>query len=139
MMEKLTFAILTIGLTYFSTQTFAKENLLHPVENIEEYSSHDGNYFKLIQLDQGCRIDARFYLSNQNHLYHYFFSYGKLYKATHKIFKYHYKKGEEGSLLHVINIDLSTSLVLKLDDPQVQQDFKNYKALFPTIYLNRCV
>ena len=74
MMEKLTFAILTIGLTYFSTQIFAKENLLQSVENIEEYSSHDGNYFKLIQLDQGCRIDARFYLSNQNHLYHYFFS-----------------------------------------------------------------
>lgn len=60
-------------------------------------------------------------------------------KQPIRYFKYHYKKGEEGSLLHVTDIDLSASLELKLDDPQVQQDFKNYKALFPTIYLNRCV
>lgn len=137
-MEKLKKRLLIIGLIVFNTQTFAKENILQSVENIEEYSSHDGNCFKLVQLDRGCRIDARFYLSNQNHLYHYFFIYGKLYKASHKIFKYHYKKGEEGSLLHVTNIYQDASHVLKLEDPQVQQDFKNYKALFPTTDLNRC-
>lgn len=71
-MEKLKKRLLIIGLIVFNTQTFAKENILQSVENIEEYSSHDGNYFKLVQLDRGCRIDARFYLSNQNHLYHYY-------------------------------------------------------------------
>ncbi|WP_089605855.1 hypothetical protein [Acinetobacter piscicola] len=138
-MQKITIFILAISLTIFNTQISAKETLLQSIENIEEYSSHDGNYFKLVQLDQGCRIDARFYLSNQNHLYHYFFTYGKLYKASHKIFKYHYKKGEKGSLLHVTDIYQDASHVLKLDDSQVQQDFKNYKALFPSTYLNRCI
>ncbi|MEG0483445.1 MAG: hypothetical protein RR575_10355 [Acinetobacter sp.] len=138
-MQKISILLLATSLTILNTQLFAKEKVLQSVENIEEYMTHEGNYFKLIQLNQGCRIDAHFYLSDQNHLYHYFFNKDKLSKATSKIFKYHYKKGEEGSLLHVTDTYQDTSAVLKLDDLKVQQDFKKYKALFPTAYLKLCV
>lgn len=139
-MQKIKILIWLSSLMLFNAQTFAQEKILQSFENIEECLSYEGNSFALIQLNQGCRIDAHFYLSNQNHLYHYFFKNNnqQLSKVTLQIFKYHYKKGEEGSLMHVTDVYLDSNTVLKLDDPLIQQDFKNYKALFSKNVLNQC-
>lgn len=139
-MQKIKICIFLISLILFNAQTFAQEKILQSFENIEEYPAHEGNSFTLIQLAQGCRIDAHFYLSNQNHLYHYFFKNNnqQLSKAALQTFKYHYKKGEEGSLMHVTDVYLDSNTVLKLDDPQVQQDFKSYKDLVSKNVLNQC-
>ncbi len=40
--------------------------------------------------------------------------------------------------MHVTDVYLDSNTVLKLDDPHVQQDFKNYKALFSKNVLNQC-
>ena len=139
-MQKIKKLILAMSLMLFNIHTFSAEKILQSIDNIEEYRAHEGNNFQLIQTNHGCRIDAHFYLSNQNHLYHYFFNHNnqQLRKATVQIFKYHYQKGKEGSLLHVTDTYQDSNTVLNLDDPQVQQDFKNYKALFSTNALSQC-
>ncbi|NHB58033.1 hypothetical protein G9F32_08360 [Acinetobacter sp. 194] len=120
---------------------YSAEVVLQSVSNIDNdeiHNAHDGNSFKLIKLDQGCKIESHFYLSDQNQLSHYTFMKKDLLKVTRKTFRYHYEKDFEGSLGHVTDIYLASSTNLNIHDPDVKKDFNRYKALFPNQYLKHC-
>ncbi len=122
------------------TTIYAAEKVLQSIDNLdnEEVHTDEGNYFKLIRIEQGCRIEAKFYLSNQQHIYNYYFNNQTLYKATRKTFQYRYKTGEEGSLAAVTGIYQSSSKVYSLTDTEMLKRYKYFKSLFPNIYLKQC-
>lgn len=121
------------------TLTHSSEVVLQSIDNLDndEFHSDEGNYVKLIKLDQGCKIEARFFISYGNTLYQYFFQ-NDLIKATQKTYRYHYQKDHEFSLLHVTDIYQHSSAIFDIRDPDVKKDFIRYKALFPNQYLNSC-
>lgn len=59
----------------FSDLIYAAEKTLQSIENLDddELRTDEGNEFKLIQLNTGCKIEARFFLSYQNILSSYIF------------------------------------------------------------------
>ncbi|ATZ65282.1 hypothetical protein [Acinetobacter bereziniae] len=119
----------------------AKDLVLQSIQNLDEaeFRSSEGNYFRLIQLNRGCRIEARYYLEMENLLFSYKFIDQKLLHASRKTFRYHYKEGQEGSLMAVTGVYQHSSETYKLDDLKVQSEFKKYQALFPTRYLKQCI
>ena len=120
------------------TNVSAGEKLLQSLEKLEEYHSHEGNSFKLIKIEQGCRIEAFFFLSFEQKIYNYYFNTQTLYKATEKTMRFEYKKDLEGSIDAITKIYPHSSAVYQLTDQTMRQDFKEYKALFPTKYLKLC-
>lgn len=122
-----------------STIAQSSEVVLQSIDNLDndEFHSDEGNSFELIKLDQGCKIEVRFFISYENTLYQYFFR-NDLIKATQKTYRYHYQKDHELSLLHVTDVYQHASAILDIHDPNVKKDFKRYKALFPNQYLKRC-
>lgn len=121
-----------------STTVNAAEQILQSLSNVEEYNTHEGNTFKLIKIEQGCRIEAHFFLSFEQKIYNYYFNTQTLYKATEKTLRYEYKKDLEGSLEAVTKIYPYSSAVYSLKDSEMQQDFNEYKALFPRTQLKKC-
>ena len=121
------------------TTTYATEKVLQSLENLEEYHTHEGNSFKLIKIEQGCRIEAFFFLSFEQKIYNYYFNTQILYKATEKTLRFEYKKDQEGSLDAITKIYPYSSAVYPLTDPKMRQDFNEYKSLFPTKYLKQCI
>ncbi|NHC02942.1 hypothetical protein G9F31_04040 [Acinetobacter sp. 187] len=117
----------------------SSEVVLQSVDNLEndEFHSDEGNSFELIKIDQGCKIEVRFFMSYENRLYQYFFK-NQLVKATEKTYRYHYQKDFEGSLGHVTDVYQHASAIFDIRDPNVKKDFIRYKALFPNQYLKRC-
>ena len=135
------FKQLSILLSCFAvipTTVNATEKVLQSLENLEEYHSHEGNSFKLIKIEQGCRIEAFFFLSFEQKIYNYYFNTQTLYKATEKTMRFEYKKDLEGSIDAITKIYPHSSAVYQLTDQIMRQDFKEYKALFPTKYLKLC-
>jgi len=132
------YSLLIILLSCFTTPLYAAETVLQSLENLEEYHSHEGNSFKLIKIEQGCRIEAFFFLSFEQKIYNYYFNTQTLYKATQKTLRFEYKKDQEGSLDAITKIYPYSSAVYSLTDPKMRKDFNEYKALFPTKYLNLC-
>jgi len=135
-------ALLCFGLY---SPVYAKAYVLQSMNNVDEagFRSSEGNEFKLIKLNRGCRIQARYYLEMENRVFNYTFLHQpsmkqKLLHATQKTFRYHYKNGEEGSLAAVTDIYQHSSEVYKVSDLEVQNEFKKYSALFPTTYLRQC-
>ncbi|MFW2095118.1 hypothetical protein ACG9ZL_02615 [Acinetobacter sp. ULE_I057] len=135
-------ALLCFGLY---SPVYAKAYVLQSMNNMDEaeFRSSEGNEFKLIKLNRGCRIQARYYLEMENRVFNYTFLHQpsmkqKLLHATQKTFRYHYKNGEEGSLAAVTDIYQHSSEVYKVSDLEVQNEFKKYSALFPITYLNQC-
>lgn len=128
-----------LSLLMYSIELHAQEKILQSVENIEEYQSHEGNSFKLIKIEQGCRIEAFFFLSFEQKIYNYYFNTQTLYKATEKTMRFEYKKDQEGSLDAITKIYPYSSVVYPLTDPEMRKDFNEYKALFPTKYLKQCI
>ncbi len=122
-----------------STIAQSSEVILQSIDNLEndEFHSDEGNDFKLIKLDQGCKIEARFFISYANTLYQYFFQ-NDLIKATQKTYRYQYQKDFEGSLGHVTDVYQHSSAILDIRDPDVKKDFIRYKALFPNHDLKLC-
>ncbi|AXY55624.1 hypothetical protein CDG60_02835 [Acinetobacter chinensis] len=121
-----------------STTVSAAEKILQSLSNLEEYQTHEGNTFKLIKIEQGCRIEAHFFLSFEQKICNYYFNTQTLYKATEKTLRYEYKKDLEGSLDAVTKIYPASSAVYSLKDSEMQQDFNEYKALFPKAQLKKC-
>lgn len=124
---------------------YAKDYVLQSINNLDkaEFRSSEGNEFKLIKLNRGCRIEARYYLEMENRVFNYIFLHQppmkqKLLYATQKTFRYHYKDGEEGSLAAVTDVYQHSSEVYKVSDLDVQNEFKKYTALFPITYLKQC-
>lgn len=135
-------ALLCFGLY---SPVYAKAYVLQSMNNVDEaeFRSSEGNEFKLIKLNRGCRIQARYYLEMENRVFNYTFLHQpsmkqKLLHATQKTFRYHYKNGEEGSLAAVTDIYQHSSEVYKVSDLEVQNEFKKYSALFPITYLKQC-
>lgn len=124
----------------FSDLIYAAEKTLQSIENLDddELRTDEGNEFKLIQLNTGCKIEARFFLSYQNILSSYIFQNHALKSATERVFRYQYEKDHEGSLMHVTHVYQYSSAHLNIQDAQVKKDFMRYKALFPTHYLTLC-
>ena len=85
-------SIFTLCFCVSATNVFASEKVLQSLSNVEEYNTHDGNTFKLIKIEQGCRIEAHFILSFEQKIYNYYFNTQTLYKATEKTLRYEYKK-----------------------------------------------
>ncbi|AXY61272.1 hypothetical protein [Acinetobacter sp. WCHAc010052] len=121
-----------------STTVSAAEKILQSLSNLEEYQTHEGNTFKLIKIEQGCRIEAHFFLSFEQKIYNYYFNTQTLYKATEKTLRYEYKKDLEGSLDAVTKIHPYSSAIYPLTDVEMRQDFNEYKALFPKAQLKKC-
>jgi len=135
-------ALLCFGLY---SPAYAKAYVLQSINNLDEaeFRSSEGNEFKLIKLNRGCRIEARYYLEMENRVFNYTFLHQppmkqKLLHATQKTFRYHYKDGEEGSLAAVTDVYQHSSEVYKVSDLDVQNEFKKYTALFPIAYLKQC-
>jgi hypothetical protein len=125
----------------FCSSAYSAEVVLQSVSNIDNeeiHNAHDGNSFKLIKLDRGCKIEAHFYLSDQNQLSHYIFLKKDLQKVSRETFRYRYEKDFEGSLGHVTDTYLDSNINLNILDPDVKKDFNLYKALFPNQYLKLC-
>lgn len=122
-----------------STIAQSSEVVLQSIDNLDndEFHSDEGNSFELIKLDQGCKIEVRFFISYENTLYQYFFQ-NDLIKATQKTHRYHYQKDYELSLLHVTDVYQHSSAILDIHKPEVKKDFNRYKALFPNQYLKLC-
>jgi len=133
------FSLFLIFFCSFTTQIYAKNKILQSLSNVEKYYAHEGNTFKLIKIEQGCRIEAHFFLSFEQKIYHYYFNTQNLYKATEKTLRYKYKKDLEGSLDAVTEIYSHSSTIYPLTDLKMQKDFKEYKALFPIRYLQQCI
>ncbi|RZG78116.1 hypothetical protein EXE09_00690 [Acinetobacter sp. WCHAc060025] len=133
-------SVFTLCFCVSATNVFASEKVLQSIDNLDNEDVHtdEGNYFKLIRIEQGCRIEAKLYLSNQQHIYNYYFNNQTLYKATRKTFQYRYKKGEEGSLGAVTGIYQSSSEVYPLTDAEMLKRYKYFKSLFPSTYLKQC-
>lgn len=123
---------------------FSKEVTLASISNLdhEEFRSDEGNEFRLIKLNQGCKIEARFYVSFENTLYSYVFNQTGLISGTEKKFRYQYQKDHEGSLLHVTDVYQYSSARYDLSDPvrsaEIKKDFIRYKALFSQASLSQC-
>ena len=130
--------ILICCFTIIPTTIYAAEKVLQSLSNVEEYNTHDGNTFKLIKIEQGCRIEAHFFLSFEQKIYNYYFNTQTLYKATEKTLRYEYKKDLEGSLDAVTKIYPYSSVIYPLTDVEMHQDFNEYKALFPKAQLKKC-
>lgn len=116
---------------------YAKDYVLQSINNLDEaeFRSSEGNEFKLIKLNRGCRIEARYYLEMENRVFNYIFLHQpplkqKLLYATQKTFRYHYKDGEEGSLAAVTDVYQHSSEVYKVSDLDVQNEFKNIPLYF---------
>ncbi|MCX5468330.1 hypothetical protein [Acinetobacter nematophilus] len=122
-------------------QIIAKDHVLQSIQNLDEagFRSSEGNYFKLIKLDQGCRIEARYYLEMENQLFSYKFIDQRLLHASRKTFRYHYKEGQEGSLMAVTGVYQYSSETYGLPDLKVQNEFRKHQALFPTHDLKQCI
>ena len=131
-------SIFTLCFCVSATNVFASEKVLQSLSNVEEYNTHDGNTFKLIKIEQGCRIEAHFFLSFEQKIYNYYFNTQTLYKATEKTLRYKYKKDLEGSLEAVTKIYPYSSAIYLLTDVEMRQDFNEYKALFPKAQLKKC-
>lgn len=131
-------SIFTLCFCVCATNVFASEKVLQSLSNVEEYNTHDGNTFKLIKIEQGCRIEAHFFLSFEQKIYNYYFNTQTLYKATEKTLRYEYKKDLEGSLEAVTKIYPYSSAIYLLTDVEMRQDFNEYKALFPKAQLKKC-
>ena len=131
-------SIFTLCFCVCATNVFASEKVLQSLSNVEEYNTHDGNTFKLIKIEQGCRIEAHFFLSIEQKIYNYYFNTQTLYKATEKTLRYKYKKDLEGSLEAVTKIYPYSSAIYLLTDVEMRQDFNEYKALFPKAQLKKC-
>ena len=132
-------SLFLLSLLTCSIELRAQDKLLQSVENIEEYHTHEGNSFKLIKIEQGCRIEAFFFLSFEQKIYNYYFNTQTLYKATEQTLRFEYKKDMEGSVDGITKIYPYSSAVYPLTDPEMQKDFKEYKALFPTAELKKCL
>ena len=133
-----------LGFSLYSP-VYAKAYVLQSINNLDEaeFRSSEGNEFKLIKLNRGCRIQARYYLEMENRVFNYTFLHQppmkqKLLHATQKTFRYHYKEGEEGSLAAVTDVYQHSCEVYKVSDLDVQNEFKKYTALFPIAYLKQC-
>ena len=137
-MKTIKIYLLIITLTSFNSKVFAIEKILQSLSNVEEYQTHEGNTFKLIKIEQGCRIEAHFFLSFEQKIYNYYFNTQTLYKATEKTLRYEYKKDLEGSLDAVTKIYPASSVIYPLTDVEMHQDFNEYKALFPKAQLKKC-
>lgn len=131
-------SIFTLCFCVSAMNVFASEKVLQSLSNVEEYNTHDGNTFKLIKIEQGCRIEAHFFLSFEQKIYNYYFNTQTLYKATEKTLRYEYKKDLEGSLEAVTKIYPYSSAIYLLTDVEMRQDFNEYKALFPKAQLKKC-
>ena len=118
---------------------YSAELVLQSIDNLDndQFHTDEGNSFKLIKLDQGCKIEARFFISYENTLYQYFFQ-NRLDKANQKTYRYHYQKDHELSLLHVTDVYQHASTILDIHAPDVKKDFHRYKALFPNKDLKLC-
>lgn len=132
--------ILMLSLLLMHTSAHTAELVLQSIDNLDndEFHTDEGNYFKLIKLDQGCKIETHFYLSNQNQLSHYLFIQKDLLEVTRETFRYHYEKDFEGSLDHVTDVYFDSKINLNIHDPDVRKDFNRYKALFPNKALTFC-
>lgn len=133
------FIILNLFIS-LSISTYASEVTLQSIDNLDaqEFRSDEGNYFKLIKLSKGCKIEARFYVSFQNILSSCTFHKNTLKSATEKVYRYHYEKDHEGSLMHLTDIYQYSSAYLNIHAPEIKKDFKKYKALFPTHVIALC-
>ena len=131
--------ILMLSLLLMHTSAHTAELVLQSIDNLDndEFHTDEGNYFKLIKLDQGCKIEARFFISYENTLYQYFFQ-NRLDKANQKTYRYHYQKDHELSLLHVTDVYQHSSAQYNIDDAKVKKDFNRYRALFPNKALTFC-
>ena len=133
--------ILVVSLLLTHTSAHTAELVLQSLSNVDNeqiHNAHEGNSFKLIKIDQGCKIETHFYLSNQNQLSHYIFIQKDLLEVARETFRYHYQKGFEGSIGHVTDIYLDSKIRLDTQDPDVKKDFHRYKALFPNKDLKLC-
>lgn len=141
MMKIIKASLLALSLVLCSFPIFAKEKVLQSIDNLdnEEVHTDEGNYFKLIRIDQGCRIEAGFYLSYKHEIYNYYFNTQTIYKATRKTFKYHYRKDEEGSLGAVTGIYQDSSEVYALSNPDMLKRYQYFKSLFPNTSLKQCI
>ena len=128
-----------VFILFFCSSVSSAEIVLQSIDHLDndEFHTDEGNYFKLIKLDQGCKIEARFFVSYENTMYQYYFQ-NQLNKATEKTYRYHYQKDHELSLLHVTDVYQYSSAKLNIHDPDVKKDFIRYKALFPNRYLKLC-
>lgn len=127
-----------IGLTLLCPIQHATELVLQSVENVEEYKNHEGNYFKLIKIEQGCRIEVGFYNLLNQEFKIYIFKNNELISAKSKTYNYLYEKDYELSLDHVTDVIHYSTEYYNVKNNLVEQSLKEYKALFPTAYLNQC-
>lgn len=133
--------ILLFFIINFSTAQ-AKDNaelVLQSLANVEQYHSDEGNQFVLSKNKHGCKIEARFYLSNHQILTSYIFNQKGIVSAAERTYQYKYEKGEEGSLAHVSDIYLSGTVYLDPADPETQQELNDFKALFPSTEIKKCL
>ena len=136
--------ICLMALLTISPVGFCKEVTLASIANLDhdEFRTDEGNEFRLIQLNQGCKIEARFYVSFENTLYSYIFNQSHLISGTEKKFRCHYQKDHEGSLLQVADVYQYSSARYDLNDPvksvEIKKDFMHYKALFSQAVLSQC-
>lgn len=131
---------LVLSLFQFQTSAHAAEVVLQSIVNLDNDDIHtdEGNLFKLIKLDQGCKIEARIFISYENTQSEYYFQNKELNKASVKTYRYHYQKDNELSLMHVTDVYQYASAKLDIQDNEVKQDFNQFKALFPSKDLKLC-
>ena len=67
--------IITFFIGMMITLTHSSEVVLQSIDNLDndEFHSDEGNYVKLIKLDQGCKIEARFFYFLWKHIVPVFF------------------------------------------------------------------
>lgn len=131
-----------LALLTISPIGFSKEITLGSISNLdhEAFRSSEGNAFRLIKLNRGCKIEAQFYLSFENTLYSYVFNRNEFISGTEQTFRYRYQKDYEGSLPYVTDVYQYSSERYDLNDPirrvEIKKDFMRYKALFPQASLS---
>ena len=117
------------------------ETTIASISNLddEEFRSDEGNYFKLIKTNIGCKLEAHFFVSFENILYTYLFNRTGLISGAEKTFRYHYQKDYEGSLLHVTDVYQYSSARYDINQPDVKKNFTRYKALFSKPSIEQCL
>lgn len=130
------FLTLSLGLIHITAH--ASEITLASIAHLDddEYRTDEGNEFRLMKIDQGCKLEARFFVSFENTLYSYIFKQSRLISGSEKTFRYDYDN--EGSLLHVNDVYQHSSAQYNINDVEVKKDFNLYKALFPNKDLKLC-